>query len=66
MSTKVISGKAVAEHNSRESCWIIVHGEFHDVIASIQGECGSEEEANMIEGWLPSAAFLHCGCLDSY
>jgi L-lactate dehydrogenase (cytochrome) len=27
MATKYISGKSVAEHNSRESCWIIVHGE---------------------------------------
>ena len=24
---KVYSGKDVAVHNSRESCWIIVHGE---------------------------------------
>jgi len=23
---KPISGKVVAQHNSRESCWIIVHG----------------------------------------
>lgn len=26
-----ISGKTVAEHNSRESCWIIVHGKVYDV-----------------------------------
>jgi len=25
-SVKVFSGKEVAQHNSRESCWIIVHG----------------------------------------
>lgn len=24
---KVFSGKDVAKHDSRESCWIIVHGE---------------------------------------
>ncbi|KAI0038703.1 FMN-linked oxidoreductase, partial [Auriscalpium vulgare] len=28
---QVLSGKAVAEHNSRESCWIIVHGHVYDV-----------------------------------
>jgi cytochrome b involved in lipid metabolism len=31
-----ISGKVVAQHNSRESCWIIVHGTC---------ECNSESEA---------------------
>lgn len=24
---KLISGKTVAEHNTRQSCWIIVHGQ---------------------------------------
>lgn len=28
MSDKLISGAQVAEHNTRESCWIIVHGTF--------------------------------------
>jgi L-lactate dehydrogenase (cytochrome) len=28
---KPISGKVVAQHNSRESCWIIVHGKVYDV-----------------------------------
>ncbi|KAJ7793586.1 FMN-dependent dehydrogenase-domain-containing protein [Mycena olivaceomarginata] len=27
----MLSGKTVAEHNSRESCWIIVHGKAYDV-----------------------------------
>lgn len=31
MSAKVYSGKEVAEHNTRESCWIIVHGKVYDV-----------------------------------
>ncbi|KAJ7734000.1 FMN-dependent dehydrogenase-domain-containing protein [Mycena maculata] len=26
-----ISGKTVAQHNNRESCWIIVHGKVYDV-----------------------------------
>ncbi|KAI0263845.1 FMN-dependent dehydrogenase-domain-containing protein [Gloeopeniophorella convolvens] len=26
-----VSGKTVAQHNSRESCWIIVHGNVYDV-----------------------------------
>ncbi|KAI0000958.1 FMN-dependent dehydrogenase-domain-containing protein [Russula vinacea] len=28
---KPISGSVVAQHNSRESCWIIVHGKVYDV-----------------------------------
>ncbi|OBZ69492.1 Cytochrome b2, mitochondrial [Grifola frondosa] len=28
---RVISGKEVAQHNTRESCWIIVHGKVYDV-----------------------------------
>ncbi|KAF8320336.1 hypothetical protein DL93DRAFT_1831592 [Clavulina sp. PMI_390] len=28
---KPISGEVVAQHNSRESCWIIVHGKVYDV-----------------------------------
>ncbi|TFK44932.1 FMN-dependent dehydrogenase-domain-containing protein [Crucibulum laeve] len=28
---KRISGKEVAQHNSRESCWIVVHGNVYDV-----------------------------------
>ncbi|KAJ7639200.1 FMN-dependent dehydrogenase-domain-containing protein [Roridomyces roridus] len=32
-----ISGKTVAEHNSRESCWIIVHGKVYDVTDFLDG-----------------------------
>ncbi|KAF8339391.1 FMN-dependent dehydrogenase-domain-containing protein [Amanita rubescens] len=28
---RIISGKEVAEHSSRDSCWIIVHGKVYDV-----------------------------------
>ncbi|TFK23141.1 cytochrome b2 [Coprinopsis marcescibilis] len=28
---RILSGKEVAKHNSRESCWIIVHGKVYDV-----------------------------------
>ncbi|PVF97502.1 hypothetical protein CPB86DRAFT_785806 [Serendipita vermifera] len=31
MSDKLISGEVVAQHNSREGCWIIVHGHVYDV-----------------------------------
>ncbi|KAJ7437799.1 FMN-dependent dehydrogenase-domain-containing protein [Mycena galericulata] len=31
MTPSPISGKTVAQHNSRESCWIIVHGQVYDV-----------------------------------
>ncbi|KDR75645.1 hypothetical protein GALMADRAFT_248239 [Galerina marginata CBS 339.88] len=30
-SEKILSGKEVATHNTRESCWIIVHGKVYDV-----------------------------------
>ncbi|TFY80695.1 hypothetical protein EWM64_g3318 [Hericium alpestre] len=30
-AAKPISGKVVAQHNTRESCWIIVHGKVYDV-----------------------------------
>ncbi|KAJ7068640.1 FMN-dependent dehydrogenase-domain-containing protein [Mycena amicta] len=31
MTPERISGKTVAQHNSRQSCWIIVHGKVYDV-----------------------------------
>ncbi|KAI0282865.1 FMN-dependent dehydrogenase-domain-containing protein [Russula aff. rugulosa BPL654] len=34
---KTISGKVVAQHNSRESCWIIVHGKVYDVTDFLDG-----------------------------
>ena len=30
-TTTRLSGKEVAKHNSRESCWIIVHGVVHSL-----------------------------------
>ncbi len=30
-SQKLISGSEVAKHNSRESCWIIVHGGYRHI-----------------------------------
>ncbi|KAF9529723.1 FMN-dependent dehydrogenase-domain-containing protein [Crepidotus variabilis] len=36
-SGKLISGKEVAQHNSRESCWIIVHGKVYDVTEFLDG-----------------------------
>ncbi|KAI0302340.1 hypothetical protein B0F90DRAFT_1714063 [Multifurca ochricompacta] len=35
--TKPISGKIVAQHNSRDSCWIIVHGKVYDVTEFLDG-----------------------------
>ncbi|KAK0486161.1 FMN-dependent dehydrogenase-domain-containing protein [Armillaria novae-zelandiae] len=37
MPDAVISGKEVAQHNSRESCWIIVHGKVYDVTEFLNG-----------------------------
>ncbi|KAF8891834.1 FMN-dependent dehydrogenase-domain-containing protein [Infundibulicybe gibba] len=36
-SSKLISGKEVAHHNSRDSCWIIVHGKVYDVTEFLDG-----------------------------
>ncbi|KAK7054135.1 FMN-dependent dehydrogenase-domain-containing protein [Favolaschia claudopus] len=33
----MLSGKTVAQHNSRESCWIIVHGKVYDVTEFLDG-----------------------------
>ncbi|KAJ7498585.1 FMN-dependent dehydrogenase-domain-containing protein [Mycena latifolia] len=37
MSSALISGKTVAQHNTRESCWIIVHGKVYDVTEFLDG-----------------------------
>ena len=52
MSTqaKIYSGKEVAEHNTRQSCWIIVHGECQSgiVVAPVRGDCvGKMEETEV-------------------
>ncbi|KII95635.1 hypothetical protein PLICRDRAFT_34557 [Plicaturopsis crispa FD-325 SS-3] len=43
MSDKVLSGKVVAEHNSRESCWIIVHGNVYDVTEFLDDHPGGSK-----------------------
>ncbi|THH33092.1 hypothetical protein EUX98_g1115 [Antrodiella citrinella] len=40
---KVISGKTVAEHNSRESCWIIVHDHVYDVTEFLDDHPGGSK-----------------------
>ncbi len=34
---RVLTGPQVAEHASRESCWIIVHGKVYDVTDFLDG-----------------------------
>ena len=34
---KILTGPEVAKHNSRESCWIIVHGKVYDVTDFLDG-----------------------------
>lgn len=29
--SKQLSGEEIAKHNSRESCWVIIHGKAYDV-----------------------------------
>ncbi|EIN06546.1 hypothetical protein PUNSTDRAFT_121723 [Punctularia strigosozonata HHB-11173 SS5] len=40
---KVFSGKEVAQHNSRESCWIIVHGKVYDVTEFLDDHPGGSK-----------------------
>ena len=35
---KILTGPEVAKHNSRESCWIIVHGKVYDVTDFLDGK----------------------------
>ncbi|KAH9942156.1 FMN-dependent dehydrogenase-domain-containing protein [Epithele typhae] len=44
MSTgKTYSGKEVAQHNSRETCWIIVHGKVYDVTEFLDDHPGGSK-----------------------
>jgi L-lactate dehydrogenase (cytochrome) len=36
-----LTGTAVAEHNSKDSCWVIVHGKAYDVTEFLPGSCAS-------------------------
>ncbi|EEB92776.1 hypothetical protein MPER_08668, partial [Moniliophthora perniciosa FA553] len=38
-----LSGKEVAQHNSRESCWIIVHGKVYDVTEFLDDHPGGSK-----------------------
>ncbi|KZP10658.1 hypothetical protein FIBSPDRAFT_872351 [Athelia psychrophila] len=40
---KVFSGKEVATHNSRKSCWIIVHGKVYDVTEFLDDHPGGSK-----------------------
>ncbi|KAJ7284155.1 FMN-dependent dehydrogenase-domain-containing protein [Mycena rebaudengoi] len=42
-SEKYISGKTVAQHNTRESCWIIVHGKVYDVTEFLDDHPGGSK-----------------------
>ena len=35
---RVLTGPEIAEHDSRESCWIIVHGKVYDVTDFLDGK----------------------------
>lgn len=37
MSNGKLTGAAVAEHNSKDSCWVIVHGKAYDVTEFLPG-----------------------------
>lgn len=47
-----ISTSAIAEHNNKDSCWIIVHGKVYDVTEFLNGMC----QSNISKG--PS--FIRC------
>ncbi|ESK97375.1 mitochondrial cytochrome [Moniliophthora roreri MCA 2997] len=40
---KKLSGKEVAQHNTRESCWIIVHGKVYDVTEFLDDHPGGSK-----------------------
>lgn len=40
MSQGKLTGAAVAEHNSKDSCWVIVHGKAYDVTEFLPGMPG--------------------------
>lgn len=37
MSEDKLTGAKVAEHNSKDSCWVIVHGKAYDVTEFLPG-----------------------------
>lgn len=37
MSGDKLTGAKVAEHNSKDSCWVIVHGKAYDVTEFLPG-----------------------------
>ncbi|KAH6914012.1 cytochrome b2 [Coprinopsis sp. MPI-PUGE-AT-0042] len=42
-NARVLSGNEVAKHNSRESCWIIVHGKVYDVTEFLDDHPGGSK-----------------------
>lgn len=34
-----LTGDEVAKHNSKDSCWVIVHGKAYDVTEFLPGTC---------------------------
>lgn len=36
-----LNGAEVAKHNSKDSCWVIVHGKAYDVTEFLPGRCNS-------------------------
>lgn len=39
MNPSKLTGASVAEHNSKDSCWVIVHGKAYDVTEFLPGMC---------------------------
>jgi len=61
MSGNLIPSAAVAEHASRDSCWIIVHGKVYDVTEFLDGTSNmniSDDASADYEQSIPEAARL--------
>ena len=43
-----LTGEEIAKHNSRESCWVIVHGKAYDVTEFLPG---TPTQVNVILYW---------------
>ena len=41
-----LTGDDIAQHNSKDSCWVIVHGKAYDVTEFLPGEDPSPAREN--------------------
>lgn len=52
MGSGKLTGADVASHNSKDSCWVIVHGKAYDVTEFLPGEPPTTRQVHWILQWL--------------